>query len=128
MSETSRFNKVLVADDDPVSQVIIAHRLRKLGYRVHVTPSGVEVLDLLERHRYHVVMLDIEMPGLNGIETCRKVIEGVDPDDRPIIIGFSAAKGYEEQALESGMVSFFDKSYLIKNIDQILHTTFTAIT
>lgn len=127
MNEAPRYNKVLIADDDPVTQIIFAHRLRRLGYRVQVAQDGREVLELLERHRYGIILLDIIMPGLNGIETCRKIFEGVTPDDRPIIIGFSSSAANEEKALQSGMVAFFEKDYMVKNLDDILQATLTAM-
>ena len=64
---------VLVVDDDPQVRAMLADALRQDGFEVEEAPSGEAALRLLERRMPELVLLDIMMPGLDGIETCRRI-------------------------------------------------------
>ncbi len=63
--------KVLVAEDSPTNQAIIGHMLTKMGAEFEVAEDGVEALHWLEREDFDILLIDIEMPRLSGIEVIR---------------------------------------------------------
>jgi two-component system OmpR family response regulator len=65
--------RVLVVDDDPDFQETLVKRLERRELVAQGTGSGAKALDLLDRHDLDVVLLDLEMPGLGGIETLREI-------------------------------------------------------
>ena len=66
---------VLVIDDDPQVRLLLANALRPQGFRVDEAASGEAAMETLERLRPEVVLLDVMMPGLDGVETCRRIRE-----------------------------------------------------
>ena len=64
---------ILVVDDEPVIIESLAYSLRREGYEVSVTPNGLEALDLFEQMRPDLVVLDIMLPGIDGLEVCRRL-------------------------------------------------------
>ena len=64
---------VLVVDDDPQVRAMLADALRRDGFAVEEAPDGEAALRLLERRVPELVLLDVLMPGLDGIETCRRI-------------------------------------------------------
>jgi PleD family two-component response regulator len=60
--------KILVAEDNPVNQVVAARLLKKRGHQVTLAKNGLEVLEILERDWVDVILMDLQMPELNGLE------------------------------------------------------------
>ena len=68
------FNQnILVVDDDPDIRVVLKDRLESLGYRVLTAASGAEGLELLEKQNPQIVLMDIEMPAMSGLETLKEI-------------------------------------------------------
>jgi signal transduction histidine kinase/CheY-like chemotaxis protein/ligand-binding sensor domain-containing protein len=65
--------RILVAEDNPVNQRVALRQLERLGYRADLAANGREALDACERSRYDVVLLDVSMPELDGLEVTRRV-------------------------------------------------------
>jgi signal transduction histidine kinase len=65
--------RILVVDDDPVTRRSLAALLERQHYQVQTAASGPEALAMLDRQRPHLALLDILMPGLSGVETCRQI-------------------------------------------------------
>jgi len=103
--------RVLVAEDHPVNQKIIAAMLRKLGYRPDIVANGLEVLTALERHPYDLVLMDCEMPELDGLEATRRLRREVPAGRQPVIVAMTAyaLQGDRERCLESGMDDYLSK-------------------
>ncbi len=64
---------ILVVDDEPVIMESLAYSLRREGYEVSITPNGLEAMDLFDRIRPDLVVLDIMLPGIDGLEVCRRL-------------------------------------------------------
>lgn len=90
--------EVLVVDDDRDVAQSIELALRRQGFRVVVARSGVEALKVLRHHRPGLVLLDVLMPGMNGLEVCRRLRAHPDLADLPII--FLTARGQERDRIE----------------------------
>lgn len=100
---------LLIVDDDESTRILLEEALHSLGY-IHHAGGGEEALEIARRVRPEVVMLDIEMPGMDGYEVCRLLKE--DPDTAPASVIFVTSHDDEISeigSLESGGVDFLSK-------------------
>jgi CheY-like chemotaxis protein/HPt (histidine-containing phosphotransfer) domain-containing protein len=107
--------RVLVVDDIEVNRRLAAIMLRKLGYRSDTARTGREAIRAVERRRYDLVLMDVQMPGIDGLEATRRII-GKLGDKRPRIVAMTASAmvGDRERCLAAGM-----DDYLAKPIDPL---------
>jgi PAS domain S-box-containing protein len=103
--------RILVAEDNAVNQKVALQLLERLGYRADVAWNGLEVLDALERRPYDVVLMDIQMPELDGLDASRRICERWSPGDRPRIIAMTANAMPEdrEACFSAGMDDYLAK-------------------
>jgi len=102
--------RILVVDDDEMVLMALDELLRPEGFEVHTVSSGSQALDKLDENDYHLLMLDIIMPEMDGFELCRRIREKDKYRDVPIV--FLTAKSREEDrvhGLESGANLFLSK-------------------
>ncbi|MDH5246816.1 MAG: response regulator, partial [Betaproteobacteria bacterium] len=106
--------RILVAEDNAVNQKVVMRLLGRMGYRADVAANGLEVLDAIERQHYDVVLMDIQMPEMDGIEAARRIFQRRDRHEAPRLIAMTAnaMPGDRELALSVGM-----EGYLTKPID-----------
>ena len=101
---------ILVVDDDPDIQEVLQDRLESLGYEVLAASNGKEGLELLEKHSPHMVLLDIEMPQMNGLEVLREIHRrGID-----VTVVMITAYGSIDRAVEAmkeGAYDFIPKPF-----------------
>lgn len=102
--------RVLVVDDDPVNRIVAVAQIQQLGYSAEAVDSGEAALDALAREPYDTVLLDCEMPGLDGYETCRRLRrqEG-GRRVRVIALTSHAAAEEREKGLAAGMDGYLHK-------------------
>jgi DNA-binding response OmpR family regulator len=98
--ELSKGISVLIVDDNEKNLQIAAKVVSKAGYRVMLAPDGMSALELIIEQPPDVILLDIMMPGIDGLEVCRRIKEISGCDDIPII--FLSAMG-EENSIEEGL-------------------------
>jgi CheY-like chemotaxis protein/HPt (histidine-containing phosphotransfer) domain-containing protein len=82
--------RILLAEDNAVNQKVALRLLAQLGYGADVAWNGLEALDALERTTYDVVLMDVQMPKLDGLETSRRITKRWPVDTRPRIIAMTA--------------------------------------
>jgi two-component system sensor histidine kinase/response regulator len=114
--------RILVAEDNEVNQKVAVRLLEKLGYRVEVADDGHEVVEACRRSRYDAVLMDGQMPGMDGFEATRR-IRGEEGDDHrtPIIaMTASAMKGDRERCLEAGMDDYVSKPVTPQSLEAVL--------
>jgi len=104
--------RILLAEDNTVNQKVALLMLQRLGYRADVAANGLEVLAALQRQPYDIILMDVQMPELSGIETTRKLRERTaNLTKRPWIIALTASAMPEdrEQCLAVGMDDYLSK-------------------
>ena len=108
----SRSERLLLAEDNIVNQKVALLMLAKLGFRADIAANGHEALDAVKRQRYDVVLMDVQMPEMDGLEASRQ-INALFPDrmDRPWIIALTAnaMQGDRELCLAAGMDDYITK-------------------
>jgi len=109
---------ILLAEDNIINQKVALRILEKLGYRADVAANGLEVLDALERQHYDVVLMDIQMPELDGVEATQQIQAKMSPDERPRIVAMTAhaLEGDRERYLRAGMDDYVSKPVRIQEL------------
>jgi PAS domain S-box-containing protein len=103
--------RLLLAEDNPVNQKLALRLLGQMGYRADVAGNGLEVLDALARQPYDVVLMDVQMPEMDGLEASRQINQRWPRGQRPRIIAMTAnaMAGDREMCLAAGMDDYLTK-------------------
>jgi PAS domain S-box-containing protein len=103
--------RILLAEDNEVNRKVALRMLKGFGYNADVAANGLEVLDALARQRYDLVLMDIQMPELDGLDATRRIIRDVPQNIRPRIIAMSANALREdaEAAIQAGVDDYVVK-------------------
>ncbi len=104
--------QILLAEDNLINQKLAVALLQKSGHRVSVANNGAEALDALAQERFDLVLMDVQMPVLDGLETTARIRQGEQAGARrtPIIaMTANAMQGDRERCLEAGMDGYISK-------------------
>ncbi len=114
--------RVLVAEDNEINQKVAVGLLEKLGYRVELADDGHQVVEACRRTRYDAVLMDGQMPEMDGFEATRRIREQEGDDRRTPIIAMtaSAMKGDRERCLEAGMDDYVSKPVTPQTLEAVL--------
>ncbi len=109
---------ILLAEDNLINQKVAIRILGKLGYRADLAANGLEVLAALERQHYDVVLMDVQMPEMDGVETTQRILDDCPGDERPRIVAMTAhaMEGDRERYLGIGMDDYVSKPIRLKNL------------
>jgi signal transduction histidine kinase/CheY-like chemotaxis protein/ligand-binding sensor domain-containing protein len=111
--EASRRLRVLLAEDNRTNQKVATIMLERLGHQVAVASNGVEAVDALKGDAYDLVLMDVQMPEMDGLEATRRIRAGEPGVINPLVpivaMTAHAMKGDREQCLESGMDAYLAK-------------------
>jgi CheY-like chemotaxis protein len=114
--------RILLAEDNVVNQKVALRILERLGYRADVAANGLEVLEALERQSYDVVLMDVQMPEMDGEEATRCLREQWPEERRPRIIAMTAhaMQGDQERYLAVGMDDYVSKPVRVEELVEAL--------
>ncbi len=103
--------KILMAEDNLVNQKVALLLLKNLGYRADVSENGEEALQALDRQDYDIVLMDMQMPKMDGIEATRRIRADLPQHRQPYIIAMTAhaMQEYKEECLAAGMNAYITK-------------------
>lgn len=114
--------RILVAEDNLVNQQVALHLLQRLGYRADVAGNGLEVLEAISRQPYDLVLMDMQMPEMDGLTATRQICQMELGEERPRIIAMTANAmlGDRELCLEAGMDDYISKPIRVQELVQAL--------
>jgi len=114
--------RVLLAEDNVVNQRVALRLLERLGYRADLAGNGIEVLQALERQSYDVVLMDVQMPEMDGLEASRQIAAICPLEKRPWIIAMTAnaMQGDREACLAAGMNDYLSKPVQLAALRNVL--------
>jgi signal transduction histidine kinase/DNA-binding response OmpR family regulator len=115
--------KVLLAEDNAVNQRLVVRLLEKRGHRVLVGANGLEALAALKKEKFDLVLMDVQMPEMDGMEATEAIREEekTSGEHQPIIaLTAHAMKGDREKCLAAGMDGYLTKPIRTQELDEIL--------
>jgi PAS domain S-box-containing protein len=112
--------KILVAEDNTVNQKVVVQLLAHLGYRADVVANGLEVLDAMERQTYDLVLMDVQMPEMDGYEATRRLRTRFGAGPRVIAMTANAMPGDRDKCLAVGMDAYVSKPVELDDIRRVL--------
>jgi GAF domain-containing protein/CheY-like chemotaxis protein/anti-sigma regulatory factor (Ser/Thr protein kinase) len=103
--------RILIAEDNAVNQKVALRVLQQLGYRADVASNGLEAIESVERQPYDVILMDVQMPEMDGLEATEKIVAKWAPKERPQIVAMTAnaLEGDREMCIEAGMDDYITK-------------------
>jgi CheY-like chemotaxis protein len=115
--------RILVAEDNVVNQKVALLLLQQLGYAADVAADGEETLAALRRQCYDVILMDVQMPGMDGLEATRRIRDEWPAEERPRIIAVTANALREdrETCLAAGMDDYLSKPVLLEDLRAALY-------
>ena len=116
--------RILLAEDDPVNQHVTLALLTHLGYRADLAFTGQEVLDALASQSYDVVLMDLQMPEIDGLETTRRIrVLPAGRQPRVLALTAHATPADRERCLAAGMDGFLSKPLKLAHLEAALAAT-----
>ena len=111
---------ILIAEDNMINQKLIARILLKLGYQINVANDGIQVLESIKKHDFNVILMDVQMPEMDGFEATQAIRKM--PIDQPYIIAMTAnaMSQDKDECLQIGMNDYIAKPMRLSEIIKIL--------
>ena len=103
--------RILLAEDNVVNQKVALHMLQRLGYRADIASNGLEVLQAVQRQPYDVILMDVQMPEMDGLMATRHICQELPYEERPWIIAMTAnaMQSDRDECLNAGMDNYISK-------------------
>ncbi|MBP6564622.1 MAG: response regulator, partial [Burkholderiales bacterium] len=115
--------RILLAEDNVVNQKLAMRLLQQMGYRADLASNGIEAVESVERQAYDVVLMDVQMPEMDGLEATRRITARWRPEERPRIVAMTAnaMQGDREMCLEAGMDDYLTKPIRVDRLVEALN-------
>ncbi len=112
--------RILIAEDNQVNQKLISAILKKMGYMSDIASNGVEVLEALERQPYDLILMDVQMPEMDGLEATKNIIAKYVNRPKIIALTANAMSDDKEKCLSAGMDDYTTKPVKIEKIQELI--------
>jgi PAS domain S-box-containing protein len=118
---------VLLAEDNPVNQKVALRFLERMGYTADAVANGLEAVNAFQHRSYDLVLMDLQMPEMDGLEASRRIRRTVPPERQPKIIALTAnaMQGDREICLDAGMDDYISKPVKMHEIVAAIRRQFT---
>jgi GAF domain-containing protein/CheY-like chemotaxis protein len=115
--------RILLAEDNVVNQKLALRLLQQMGYRADLASNGIEAIESVRRQTYDVVLMDFQMPEMDGLEASRQINARWQPKDRPRIIAMTAnaMQGDRDMCLAAGMDDYLTKPIRVERLVEALN-------
>ena len=111
--------RILMAEDNPINQKVALSMLKRLGYKADVAVNGLEVLRALQSKPYDAVLMDVQMPEMDGLEATRQ-IRACGLNTQIIAMTAHALEGDREECLQAGMNEYISKPIRMEELQKAL--------
>jgi CheY-like chemotaxis protein len=116
--------RILLAVDNVVNQKLAMRLLQQMGYRADLANNGIEAIECVQRQTYDVLLMDVQMPEMDGLEASRQINARWKPGNRPRIVAMTAnaMQGDREECLAAGMDDYLTKPIRVERlVDALEH-------
>jgi CheY-like chemotaxis protein len=110
--------RILLVEDNAVNQKLALRLLEQMGYRADLAGNGLEAIQAVGRQKYDVVLMDVQMPEMDGLEASRRICARWPRGERPHIVAMTAnaMQGDRERCLEAGMDDYVSKPIRVNEL------------
>jgi CheY-like chemotaxis protein len=115
--------RILLAEDNVVNQKLAMRILQQMGYRADLASNGIEAIECVKRQTYDVVLMDVQMPEMDGLEASKRITTLWNAAERPRIVAMTAnaMQGDREMCLAAGMDDYLTKPIRVEQLVEALH-------
>jgi len=117
--------RILLAEDNPINQKVVVKILEQMGYRPEIASNGIDVIHAFERQTFDLILMDIQMPEMDGEQATRIIRKNFLLNRQPRIVALTAhaLEGDRERYLSTGMDDFIGKPIRLKELVKVLEKT-----
>lgn len=121
--------RILMAEDDPNNQQVARLMLRSLGYDLVIAENGLQAIEALGKTAYDVILMDIQMPEMDGLDAAKAISTNWPASEKPYIIALTAfaLRGDKQKMLNAGMDDYLAKPITLESLSEKLKFAFTQI-
>ncbi len=114
--------RILLAEDNKVNQKLAIKMVEKIGYQVDVANNGLEAIERLKKYPYNIVLMDMQMPVLDGLLSTKRIREEFPAAQQPFIIALTAnaLTSDRENCIAAGMDDYLSKPFKMKDLKEII--------
>jgi len=114
--------RILLAEDNVVNQKLALRILQQMGYRADLASNGIEAIESVRRQVYDVVLMDVQMPEMDGLDATRTICSRWRPEERPRIVAMTAnaMQGDREMCFAAGMDDYLTKPIRVERLVEVL--------
>ena len=114
--------KILLAEDNPVNQKLAIRMLERIGYKAEIANNGLEAIEKLQKGPFDLILMDVQMPVLDGLSATRRIRLEIPAEKQPAIIAMTAnaMQGDKEKCIDAGMDDYISKPFRLAELEEIL--------